>query len=47
MIIVLVSGVLYGFDLLTQGACRTAHNDQSFLLTFLIGKIYSNQFIFI
>jgi hypothetical protein len=38
IVIVLVSGVLYGVDLLAQGACRTAHDDQPFLVSFLIGK---------
>ncbi|CAF0968970.1 unnamed protein product [Rotaria sp. Silwood1] len=48
ILIVLVTGVLYGVDLLAQGACRTGHDDQSFLVSFLIDKLLgnsSNEFI--
>lgn len=39
IIIVLVSGILYGINLVAHGACGIAHNDQSFLLSFLIGNL--------
>jgi len=35
---VLASGVFYGVDLLTQCACQTVHNNQPFLVSFLIGN---------
>lgn len=37
-IIILMSGIFYGMDLLDQGICRTVHDDQTFLVPFLIGK---------
>jgi hypothetical protein len=36
--IVLASGVFYGVGLLAQGACQTVHDDQPFLVSFLIGN---------
>ncbi|CAF4454717.1 unnamed protein product [Rotaria socialis] len=39
ILIVLVSGIFHGVDLLAQGACRTAHNDQPFLVSFFIDQL--------
>ena len=38
IIIVLISGILYGVNLFTQGTCRTVHENQPFLISFLTGK---------
>jgi hypothetical protein len=38
IIMVLLTGVYYGLDLAVQGACRTVHDDQPFLVSFLTGK---------
>jgi hypothetical protein len=42
VVIVLLTGVLYAVDLFAQGACRTVHDDQAFLVPFLIGN---NSFV--
>lgn len=38
MLVIFISGLLYGIDLVNQGVCRTLHDDQSFLVPFLVGK---------
>jgi hypothetical protein len=42
IVIVLLTGALYGVDLVVQGACRTVHDDQPFLVSFLTGN---NSFV--
>ncbi|CAF2925914.1 unnamed protein product [Rotaria sp. Silwood2] len=39
IVIVLVTGVFHGVDLLAEGACRTVHNDQPFLVSFFIDQL--------
>ncbi|CAF4230070.1 unnamed protein product [Rotaria sp. Silwood2] len=36
---VLVTGVYYAVDLVVQGACRTVHDDQPFLIDLVIDKV--------
>ena len=36
--LLLLSGVYYAMDLVVQGTCRTVHDDQPFLISFLSGK---------
>ncbi|CAF1304289.1 unnamed protein product [Rotaria sordida] len=43
IVIVLVTGIFYGVDLFAQGACRTGHDDQSFLVSFFIDKLLGNN----
>lgn len=38
IIIVLVTGIFYGADILVQGGCRLVHNDQPFIVSFLISN---------
>lgn len=37
IVVVLLSGIFHGTDILVQGVCRLVHNDQPFLVTFLTG----------
>ncbi|CAF3698773.1 unnamed protein product [Adineta steineri] len=39
VIIILLTGVLYASNLFVQGACRVAHDDQSFLVPFLLDEL--------
>ncbi|CAF2122751.1 unnamed protein product [Rotaria magnacalcarata] len=43
ILIVLVTGVFHGIDLLAQGACLTVHNDQPFLVSFFIEQLSGNN----
>ncbi|CAF2063994.1 unnamed protein product [Rotaria magnacalcarata] len=43
ILIVLVTGIFHGVDLFAQGACRTAHNDQPFLVSFFIDQLSGNN----
>ncbi|CAF1126923.1 unnamed protein product [Didymodactylos carnosus] len=39
IVLVLLTGALYGLDLVAQGTCRTVHDDQPFLVSFLTDQL--------
>ncbi|CAF0996212.1 unnamed protein product [Rotaria sp. Silwood1] len=40
---ILLTGVYYAVDLVVQGACRTVHDDQPFLINFIIDKLIESN----
>ncbi|CAF1147390.1 unnamed protein product [Rotaria sordida] len=43
VIMVLLTGVYYALDLVVQGACRTVHDDQPFLINFIIDRLIKSN----
>lgn len=44
LLMVLLSGLLHGMDLIVQGTCRAIHDDQPFIVETLVGKLPKNNF---
>ncbi len=45
VIMVILTGGYYALNLSLQGACRAGHDDQSFLVSFIIGSYFLRSII--